>query len=352
MPNSSALWMAAGLLWILDASINISMEPFRAFVADLLPDEQRTQGFAMQSLFIGLGAIVASALPWIMRRLLNTGGTQETHAIPHTVRLSFYIGAVAFFVAVLWTIISTREYPPEDMDAFRRMKIEKSGFARNTAEIFRSIAQMPQTMKQLAWVQVCTWLGLFCMWLYFPVAVARNVLAAPDQSSEIYTQGIEWAGICFAMYSAVCFVFSFALPAVVRLTNRKITHTICLLCGAAGLFSVAGIHSKEFLLLSMTGVGIAWASILAMPYAILAGSLPPQKTGIYMGIFNFFIVIPEILASLGLGWVMAHVLNNNRLAAVITGGVFLVLAAILMQRVQDVARLPEMENSSADAGTT
>jgi maltose/moltooligosaccharide transporter len=352
MPNSSALWMAAGLLWILDASINISMEPFRAFVADLLPDEQRTQGFAMQSLFIGLGAIVASALPWIMRRLLNTGGTQEAHVIPLTVRLSFYIGAVVFFVAVLWTIVSTREYPPEDMDAFRRMKIEKSGFAGNTAEIFRSIAQMPRTMKQLAWVQICTWLGLFCMWLYFPVAVARNVLGAPDQSSEIYTQGIEWAGICFAMYSAVCFAFSFALPALVRFTSRKTTHTICLLCGAAGLFSVAGIHSKELLLLSMTGVGVAWASILAMPYAILAGSLPPQKTGIYMGIFNFFIVIPEILASLGLGWVMARVLNNNRLAAVITGGIFLVLAAVLMQRVQDVARLPAMENSSADAGKT
>jgi maltose/moltooligosaccharide transporter len=338
MPNSSALWMAAGLLWILDASINISMEPFRAFVADLLPEEQRTRGFAMQSLFIGLGAIVASALPWIMRRFLGMEGVQAAGTIPTTVRVSFYIGAAAFFVAVLWTIISTREYPPDDLEAFRRLKSEKTGIGRNAAEIFRSIAQMPGTMKQLAWVQICTWLGLFCMWLYFPVAVARNVFGAPDESSLIYTQGIEWAGICFAMYSAVCFAFSFALPMLVRVTNRKVTHTICLLCGAAGLLSVAVIHNKELLLLSMTGVGIAWASILAMPYAILSGSLPPQKTGVYMGIFNFFIVIPEILASLGLGWVMAHVLNNNRMAAVIAGGVFLVIAAVLMQRVQDVTR--------------
>ena len=343
MPNCSALWMAAGLLWILDASINISMEPFRAFVADLLPEEQRTRGFAMQSLFIGLGAIVASALPWLMRRFLSVEGVQAAGVIPHTVRYSFYIGAAAFFIAVLWTIVSTREYPPDDMDAFRRMKSEKTGIGRNAAEIFHSIAQMPQTMKQLAWVQICTWLGLFCMWLYFPVAVARNVYGAPDESSLIYTQGIEWAGICFAMYSAVCFAFSFVLPMLARVTNRKITHTICLLCGAAGLLSVAVIHNKELLLLSMTGVGIAWASILSMPYAILSGSLPPQKTGVYMGIFNFFIVIPEILASLGLGWVMAHVLNNNRLAAVVAGGIFLILAAILTQRVQDVTRAPAAE---------
>ena len=343
MPNCSALWMAAGLLWILDASINISMEPFRAFVADLLPEEQRTRGFAMQSLFIGLGAIVASALPWLMRRFLSVEGVQAAGVIPHTVRYSFYIGAAAFFIAVLWTIVSTREYPPDDMDAFRRMKSEKTGIGRNAAEIFHSIAQMPQTMKQLAWVQICTWLGLFCMWLYFPVAVARNVFGAPDESSLLYTQGIEWAGICFAMYSAVCFAFSFVLPMLARVTSRKITHTTCLLCGAAGLLSVAVIHNKELLLLSMTGVGIAWASILSMPYAILSGSLPPQKTGVYMGIFNFFIVIPEILASLGLGWVMAHVLNNNRLAAVVAGGIFLIFAAVLTQRVQDVTRAPAAE---------
>ncbi len=335
MPNSSALWMAAGLLWILDASINISMEPFRAFVADLLPEEQRTRGFAMQSLFIGLGAVVASALPWMLRNWLRLDDGSNAGAIPMTVKLSFYAGAAAFFGAVLWTIVSTKEYPPPDMNEFERMKRSRSGLFANAAEIFRSIGGMPRTMKQLAWVQVATWLGLFCMWLYFPVAVARNVFGAPDETSPLYTDGVAWAGLCFAMYSAVCFVFSFALPGIARRLGRKLTHGLCLLCGAAGLLSVAVIHSKYLLLVSMTGVGIAWASTLAMPYAVLAGSLPPAKTGVYMGIFNFFIVLPEIAASLGFGWVMANVLGNNRLAAVVAGGVFLATAAVLMQRVED-----------------
>lgn len=339
MPQSSVLWMAAGLLWILDASINISMEPFRAFVADLLPEEQRTRGFAMQSLFIGLGAVVASALPWLLTNVFHVGSGDGGH-IPLTVRLSFYMGAAAFFGAVMWTIATTREYPPEDVEAFRRMKAEKAGLVENAREIFASIGGMPQTMRQLAWVQIATWLGLFCMWLYFPVAVARNVFGAPDQNAPIYTEGVAWAGICFGMYSAVCFVWSFVLPALARVMGRKMTHSLCLLCGAAGLLSVAVIHNKFLLLMSMTGVGIAWASVLAMPYAILAGSLPAEKTGIYMGIFNFFIVIPEIVASLGFGWVMAHLLGNNRLSAVVAGGVFLIVAAVLMQRVRDVGAVP------------
>jgi maltose/moltooligosaccharide transporter len=336
MPNSSALWMAAGLLWIVDASINISMEPFRAFVADLLPEKQRTRGFAMQSLFIGLGAVVASALPWLLTNVLRVANTATgVHVIPTAVKFSYYVGAAAFFGAVLWTILSTKEYPPEDMAAFRKMKAAQSGIFSNVGEIFHSIAAMPRTMRQLAWVQISTWLGLFCMWLYFPVAVARNVFGAQDQTSPIYAAGVEWAGMCFAMYSLVCFGFSFVLPWLARLTSRKITHGLCLLSGAAGLLSVAIIHDKYLLLLSMVGIGIAWASTISMPYAVLSGSLPPGKTGIYMGIFNFFIVIPEIVASLVFGWVMAHVLNNNRLAAVIAGGVFLTIAALLMQRVED-----------------
>jgi maltose/moltooligosaccharide transporter len=335
MPNCSALWMAAGLLWILDASINISMEPFRAFVADLLPEVQRTRGFAMQSLFIGLGAVVASALPWLLANVFHLHSSAGTHAIPSTVRLSFYIGSAAFLVAVLWTIVSTPEYPPDDLEAFRRSKGESRSLIANAKEILSAIAAMPDTMRQLAPVQLMSWLGLFCMWLYFPVAVARNVFGAPDQNSPIYTAGVEWAGICFAAYSAVCFGFSFLLPLLARWAGRKNTHSLCLTCGAIGLLSVAFISSKYVLLLTMVGVGIAWASILAMPYAVLAGSLPPEKTGVYMGIFNFFIVIPEILASVFFGWIMNHVLHNNRLAAVVAGGVFLLMAAALMQRVID-----------------
>lgn len=348
MPQCSALWMAAGLLWILDASINISMEPFRAFVADMLPEEQRTRGFAMQSLFIGLGAVVASALPWLLTNVFHVGVGSGGH-IPLTVRLSFYVGAAAFFGAVMWTIVATREYPPEDLDAFRKMKAARTGVMENVREIFESIGAMPQTMRQLAWVQIATWLGLFCMWLYFGVAVAHNVFGAPDEKSPLYTRGVEWGGICFGMYSAVCFVWSFVLPRLARVLGRKTTHSLCLLCGAAGLLSVAVIHDKYLLLLSMAGVGIAWASILAMPYAILAGSLPANKTGIYMGIFNFFIVIPEIVASLGFGYVMKYWLGNDRMLAVVAGGVFLIVAALLMQRVQDVGAVTVRVTAAARA---
>jgi maltose/moltooligosaccharide transporter len=334
MPNSPTLWLAAGLLWMLDASINISMEPFRAFVADLLPDSQRTQGFAMQSLFIGLGALIASALPWIFARSSQISSASGAgHAIPATVRLSFYLGGAVFLSAVLWTVLTTCEYPPEDPEKFRHLK--RAGLIASAREIVASIAHMPDTMRQLAWVQLATWLGLFCMWLYFPVAVAHNVFGANDPRSPAYAEGVQWGGICFGMYSAVCFVFSFALQPLARALNRRRTHALCLLAGALGLLSVSMIHDKYLLLLSMTGVGIAWASILSMPYAMLSGALPAGKIGVYMGIFNFFIVTPEILASLGFGWIMNHLLGNNRLWAVVCGGVFLLLAAVLVQRVEE-----------------
>ncbi len=336
MPNCSTLWMAAGLLWVLDASINVSMEPFRAFVADLLPEDQRTRGFAMQSLFIGLGAVVASALPWMLTNFFHLRAhSGDTRIIPTTVRLSFYVGAAAFLGTVLWTIVSTPEYPPHDMEAFRRAKLDKSGLIANAKEIIVSIKSMPKTMRQLAPVQLMTWLGLFCMWLYFPVAVAHNVFGAADQSSPLYTRGIEWGGICFAAYSAVCFAFSFVLPSLARRIGRRNTHSLCLLCGGLGLLSIIIVHNKLLLLLTMAGVGIAWCSTLSMPYAVLAGSLPPQKTGVYMGIFNFFIVIPEILASLFFGWIMNHLLNNNRIAAVVAVGLFMLIAAGFMRRVVD-----------------
>lgn len=356
MPRCSALWMAAGLLWILDASINISMEPFRAFVADLLPENQRTRGFAMQSLFIGLGAVVASALPWLMTNWFRVATGSAAHAIPVSVRASYYIGAVAFFGAVLWTIITTREYPPEDMEAFRRMKAERRGLLTGAREIFSAIAKMPVTMRRLAPVQLCTWLGLFCMWLYFGVAIARSVFGATTPNSPAYNDGIEWGGVCFGFYSLVCFAFSFVLPILARGLGRRMTHTLCLLCGAAGLLSVGIIHSKELLLLSMTGVGIVWASTVSMPYSILAGSLPKDKTGVYMGIFNFFIVIPEIIASLLFGRAV-NIMTSRlpagfdvRLAVVVAGGVFLIVAALLMQRVRDTEVADEDKALATQAG--
>jgi maltose/moltooligosaccharide transporter len=316
------------------------MEPFRAFVADLLPPEQRTRGYAMQALFIGLGAVVASMLPWLLYNLFPPGhdGTSGK-AIPFAVRLAFYAGAFVFLAAVLWTVFTTREHPPEDLEAFRRMKAENAGFRAAVVEIFHDVLAMPPTMRRLAWVQIFTWLGFFCMWLYFGVAVARNIFGGAP-GTPAYDQGIAWAGNCFAMYSAVCFAFSFALPAVAARMGRRLTHGLCLLMGALGLVSVAFIDDKYLLLLPMVGVGVAWASTLAMPYAILAGALPAGKTGIYMGIFNFFIVIPEILAALGFGTLLERVLTDesalvlmvggdNRLTIVVIGGLSLAVAAAL-----------------------
>ena len=337
MPHASTLWMAAGLLWILDASINISMEPFRAFVADLLPPTDRPRGFATQSLFIGLGAVIASALPWMFTNWFGVSSVTAPHTIPLAVRMSFSIGAAAFMAAVLYTILTTKEKPPADLASFERAKAQTAGIGHGMQEIFSAVRQMPDTMRQLAIVQVCTWLGLFCMWLYFPVAVARNVYGAPDTTSPLYQDGINFAGLCFGAYSVVCFVFSFFLPPIAKLRGAKGTHSLCLLCGAAGLISVAFIHTPALLMLSMIGVGIAWASTLSMPYSMLANALPEGKTGVYMGIFNFFIVIPEIVASLGFGWVMNHVLDNNRIAAVVAGGAFMALAALLVLRVKEKA---------------
>ncbi len=336
MPNASALWMAAMMLWVLDASINISMEPFRAFVTDILPEGQRTRGFAMQSLFIGLGAVIASSMPWLLTNVFHmTQTVGDTRAIPTTVRISFYTGAVAFLGAVLWTVFTTPEYPPENLELFRQEKQEKSGLAANVAEILSAVREMPVTMRRLGPVQLFTWLGLYCMWLYFPVAVAHNVFGAKDADSPLYKAGVEWGGICFAVYSAVCFAFSFALPFLARKLGRKHTHSLCLTCGGVGLLSVWFMHGKYPLLLTMVGIGIAWASTLSMPYAVLASSLPPRRTGVYMGIFNFFIVVPEILTSLFFGWIMIHFLHDNRMYAVVAGGVCMLVAAVLMQRVGD-----------------
>jgi len=307
----------------------------------------------MQSLFIGLGAVLASAMPWMLTNWFHVAGGAAGHAIPATVRLSFYLGAVTFLTAVLWTVVSTREYPPEDMEAFHVMKAGKRGVRANVEEILDSIAGMPQTMRQLAPVQVLAWLGLFCMWLYFPVAVAHNVFGATDTSSPVYSAGVEWGGICFGLYSAICFVFAFFLPGIARAIGRKHTHSLCLLAGGIGLISVAFIHNQYVLLLTMVGVGIAWSSTLAMPYSVLAGSLPKEKTGVYMGIFNFFIVTPEIIASLFFGWVMNHLLHNNRLTAVVAGGCFMIVAALLMQRVYDPGEAKaEVEQKAALAPAT
>jgi maltose/moltooligosaccharide transporter len=338
MPNSSALWMAAGLLWILDASINISMEPFRAFVADKLPEEQRTTGFAMQSFFIGVGAVIAGMLPWILKNWFHVASdTSATNAIPLNVRISFYAGAAAFFGAVVWTVFTTKEYPPEDLEAFRRKQAERSGLLHMLKEIPDALRQMPRVMKQLAFVQFFTWLGLFCMWLHFSNAVPV-VFGTSDKDSPLFKIGAEWAGVCYAVKDAVTFLAAFALVAIARTMDRRHVHGICLTLGALGLLSVGFIHGEDqrYLLLVALGLGgVAWASILSMPYAILAGGLPPERMGVYMGIFNFFIVLPEILAALTFGPLVKNLLGGNLVHAVMAGGVFMLIAAVLVQFVNE-----------------
>ena len=333
MPNSSALWMAAGLLWILDASINITMEPFRAFVADKLPEEQRTLGFVMQSFFIGIGQTLANALPYIFTALGVVGVMAS--GIPLSVEYSFKIGAVVFLIAVLWTVIMSKEYPPDDLAAFERMKREKKGVVAGFTEIFSSVAEMPKTMKQLAVVQFFTWFALPCMWQFFGIAVARHVFRAPNKSSPLFAQGTEWAGLCFAVYNIVCFAIAFMLPWLAKSTSRKTVHMIALLCGGIGLISIYFVANKWMLFLSMAGVGVAWASILSMPYVILSTAVPPSRMGVYMGVFNLFIVIPQIVMSLIVPNIFNTVLNADPRNAVVLGGISLLLAAASVVIVRD-----------------
>ena len=338
MPTSSTLWMAAALLWILDASINISMEPFRAFVADKLDASQRTAGFVMQSFFIGVGASLANALPLVFSWLGVEGSTAS--GIPLSVKYAFQVGAVVFLAAVLWTVATTSEFPPEDPAAFDRARRGRRGMGPLLAEIGTAIREMPATMKQLAVVQVFTWLGLFCMWLFFVPATARHVFGATDPQSPAYTQGIEWGGFVFAFYSITCFIVALALPRLAAATSRKAVHAGALVCGAAGLLSLYFIRDQHLLILTMIGVGIAWASILSMPYAILSTALPAERMGVYMGVFNFFIVIPEIVAALAFGPVIRALFGeanpNAPLYVVMAGGVFMLIAAACVSLVRDV----------------
>jgi maltose/moltooligosaccharide transporter len=329
MPDSAALWMAASLLWVLDASINVSMEPFRAFVGDQLNEQQRTTGFIMQSFFIGIGATLANALPIIFRSLGVTGAT--TSGIPLTVYYSFKIGAVVFLLAVLYTVATSREYPPDDIEEFERMKARRGGLGRFFSEILEALKEMPDTMKQLAVVQFFTWLGLFCMWMFYGLATAYKVFGATTSKSETFDHGTEWGGWMFAVYSITCFAVAFALPAAARSLGRRQTHGLALALGGIGLLSMYLITTPNMQYFTMVGVGVAWASILAMPYAILASSIPPQRMGVYMGIFNFFIVIPEIIASFTFGPIIKAFFGEGSTAAplyvVMAGGVFLLIAA-------------------------
>ncbi len=334
MPNSSAVWMAAGLLWIMDASINITMEPFRAFVGDKLPEDQRTLGFVMQSFFIGIGSTLANALPYILTWLGVVGIMKS--GIPYSTLIAFIVGAVAFLSAVLWTVFTTDEFPPEDIESFRKKNAEGSIVGNIAKEIADAFREMPTTMKQLAIVQFFTWFALPFMWQFYGLTVARHVFGAADDHSELFKQGTEWGGVCFAVYNLVCFLVAFGIPPLAERIGRKGVHIICLSCGGLGLISTYFAANPYFLWIGMIGVGIAWASILSMPYVILAGAIKPERMGVYMGVFNLFIVIPQVVQSFLTPQIYKGLLGNNPLNAVMLGGVSMIVAAVSVMIVKDV----------------
>ncbi len=330
MPNASVIWMAAGMLWILDSSINITMEPFRAFVADNLDEKQRPYGFAMQSMFIGLASFIAGYLPQKLVEWFGVSRDKAGGAIPQNIMLSFYIGGFVFLLAVLYTVFRSSEYPPSDLNWREKVKESNKGFGGGIKEITSSILHMPAQMKRLALVNFLTWPGLFLMWFYYSTGVAAEIFGGDAKSnSELYTRGLEYANTTSAILNLVTFVFSFSLPFWVKKIGKKYTHTACLLLGGLGLVAVNHIHEPAYLYVAMGLVGIAWASILSMPYSMLAGCLPAEKMGIYMGVFNFFIVLPEIIASLFFGRIMNNFLHNDPLLAVQVGGCILCIAALV-----------------------
>ncbi len=404
MPNSSSLWIAAGMLWIMDASINISMEPFRAFVGDMLPSEQRTAGFAMQSFFIGTGAVIASALPYIMTNWFGISNIAPEGEIPASVKFSFYFGAIVFLLAVIWTVFSTKEYSPEELKRFSETESQKSevknqkrnivsgkrfvndGFIwlivgiaitiiitivvkeidyglyvlfvgaaafgvlqiiagylinKNKSEngfvvVLNDLYNMPKTMKQLAVVQFFSWFALFAMWIYTTPAVTHHIYGATDTSTALYNEGADWVGVLMSVYNGFAAVMAFILVWLAKLTNRKTVHLISLVIGGVALASFYLIKDPNLLLISELGIGLAWASILAMPYAILTGSLPAEKMGVYMGIFNFFIVIPQITAASILGFFVRNIFDGEAIYALVLGGASMIIAGIMVIFVDDI----------------
>ncbi len=401
MPNSPTLWVAAGMLWIMDATINISMEPFRAFVGDMLPKKQRAMGYAMQSFFIGVGSVLASSLPWMMTNWFDISNTAAEGAIPDSVKYAFYAGGSFFFLCVLWTVYSTKEYSPEQLKAFEQAEdkdttphsviprstrayfnggliwltlgvigstvialniesLDKSLLILSGGFIFFGLCQliasalsaknktsngfslvmndlfaMPQTMKQLAVVQFFSWFPFFAMWTYTTAAITQFHYGTADVTSKAFNEGADWVGILFSTYNLTSIVAAICIPLVVKQFNLRIAHMINLFLGGLGFISFVFIKDPTYLVISMIGVGFAWASVLSVPYAILANSLPAKKMGLFMGIFNFFIVLPQILAASILGFLITRFFDNQPVYALVVGGCSMILAGLLTLRVQE-----------------
>ena len=400
-PNVSEVWMAAIMLWLLDASINVSMEPFRAFVGDMLPDSQRTTGFAMQSFFIGIGAVISSVLPFMLTKL---GVANEAAAgiLPDSIKISFIAGAIVYIAAISYTVFTTREYSPDELKSFGEIeetdeevtiktpaatftktgmiwtfigllltaglylynssvenKLEKelyvltggiaafgicqliAGFLQSRkskngfVEVMDDLNFLPETMKKLAVVQFFSWFALFAMWIYSTPALAQHLSGTTDTTSKVYNDMGNWVGVLFAWYNGFAALFAFLLPVLAKKFSRPTTHMIALIAGGLGLISFYIFKDENMLIISMAGIGLAWCSILAMPYSMLTKVLPANKMGVYMGIFNFFIVIPQILAATLLGVFTKHIFNGNAIMTIVVGGCSMIIAAFLTLRIKD-----------------
>jgi maltose/moltooligosaccharide transporter len=389
MPNSPALWIAAGLLWILDASINVSMEPFRAYVGDQLPPRQRPTGYAMQSFFIGVGSVIASSLPWILTKL-GVANTAAAGEIPDTVKYAFYFGGVMLLGAVSWTVFSTREYPPDELKNFADAGVVRHkpldpmrarrdgtiwlaagviglaaistlrldpqlyllaggiavygvallvlGASRSTnmfTAIMADVHDMPDAMRRLAVVQFFSWFALFAMWIYTTAAVTQVHFGTSDVQSSAYNDGANWVGVLFAAYNGFAALAAIVIPFMVRRWGLRVSHLINVWLGAAGLISFLVIRDPQWLIAAMVGVGFAWASILSLPYALLSDNVPAEKMGVYMGIFNFFIVIPQLLAASVLGFLLRTFMGGAPVYALVVGGASLFIAGVAVLRVQE-----------------
>ena len=398
MPNSSVLWFAAGMLWIMDASINVTMEPMRAFVGDMLPDEQRTTGFAVQTFFIGASSIIGSLMPYLLTNWLHIANTAPEGQVPASVKWSFYVGGVVYLLAVLWTIVSVKEYTPKEqadfhaqegdgdpeeptfvLDSARYFKAGSvlvvagiaaslviryfgwdkalyilsvgacfygvlemvaarrydAGKKHGLAELVHDLNGMPGTMRQLALAQMFTWFALFAFFIYATSAVTSYHFGSTDPRSSAYNEGANWVGVLMAVYNGVAALVAFLLPVMARRTSRVTTHIVCLVIGGLGLCSMYLFRQPQQLLISMAALGLAWASLLTMPYAILSNIVPYRKMGVYMGMFNLFIVIPQILAAALLGLLVRTVFHGHAIDAIVAGGISMIVAAGLMLRVKD-----------------
>lgn len=334
-----ALWVGAGMLMIMDASFNIAMEPFRALVGDNLRTDQRTLGFSVQTALIGFGAVVGSWLPYVLTNWFGISNKAAEGTVPFNLVLSFIIGAIILIVSILVTVTTTKEYSPEELASFDNETLEENPDRKSSLlDIFEDFKKMPDTMRQLSWVQFFSWFALFGMWVFATPAIAQHVygLSYTDSSSAAFQDAGDWVGILFGVYNLVSAFYAFALPRIAKKIGRKKTHATSLLIGGLGLLSIYIMPDKNWLIISMVAVGIAWASILAMPYAILAGSISSKKMGVYMGIFNFFIVIPQIINALIGGPLVKYVYGNHAIFALVTSGISFLIAAALVSKVKDV----------------